>query len=70
MSKPGEYRAFAQECQRMAVVFRNPNEKVVFGKQMAQHWLRMISRIRGNLRELAFEGFGDTGVQPLSRLAQ
>jgi hypothetical protein len=69
MSKPGEYRAFAQECQRMAVIFRNPNEKVVWqadGAALAPH----DSRIRGNLRELAFEGFGDTGVQPLSRLAQ
>ena len=43
MSKPDEYRANAQECQRMAGISRNPNEKAVW-QQMAQHWLRMIPK--------------------------
>jgi len=43
MSKPDEYCANAQECQRMAAISRNPNEKAVW-QQMAQHWLRMIPK--------------------------
>jgi hypothetical protein len=43
MSKPDEYRANAQECQRMAGISRNPNEKAVW-QQMAQDWLRMIPK--------------------------
>jgi len=43
MSKPDEYRANAQECQRMAAISCNPNEKAVW-QQMAQHWLRMIPK--------------------------
>ena len=41
MSKPDEYRANAQECQRMAGISRNPNEKAIW-QQMAQRWLGMI----------------------------
>ena len=44
MSKPEEYRANAQECQRMAAISCNPNEKAVW-QQMAQHWLRMIPNL-------------------------
>ena len=43
MSKPDEYRANAQECQRMAGISRNPNEKVIW-QQMAQHWLSMVPK--------------------------
>ena len=43
MSKPDEYRANAQECQRMAGISRNPNEKVIW-QQMSQHWLRMVPK--------------------------
>jgi hypothetical protein len=43
MSKPDEYRASAQECQRMAGISRNPNEKGLW-QQMAQDWLRMIPK--------------------------
>ena len=43
MSKPDKYRANAQECQRMAAISCNPNEKAVW-QQMAQHWLRMIPK--------------------------
>jgi hypothetical protein len=43
MSKPDEYRANAQECQRMAGISRNPKEKAVW-QQMAQHWLGMIPK--------------------------
>jgi hypothetical protein len=35
MSKPDEYRANAQECQRMTAISCNPNEKAVW-QQMAQ----------------------------------
>ena len=43
MNKPDECRANAQECQRMAGISRNPNEKAVW-QQMAQHWLRMVPK--------------------------
>src|SRR4029077_18454688 len=43
MSKPDEYRANAQECQRMAGISRNPNEKVIW-QQMSQHWLSMVPK--------------------------
>lgn len=41
MSKPDEYRAKAQECERMAAISRNPNEKAAL-LQLAQQWLSMI----------------------------
>jgi hypothetical protein len=44
MSKPDEYRAHAQECERMAAISGNPNEKAAL-LQMAQQWLRMIPKI-------------------------
>jgi hypothetical protein len=43
MSSPEEYRANAQECQRMVGISRDPNEKAVW-QQMAQHWLDMIPK--------------------------
>ena len=43
MSKSDEYRANAQECQRMAGISRKPEEKAVW-QQMAQDWLRMIPK--------------------------
>jgi hypothetical protein len=43
MSKPDEYRANAQECQRMAGISRDPNERVVW-QEMAEHWRSMIPK--------------------------
>ena len=43
MSKSDEYRANAQECQRMAGISRKPEEKAVW-QQMAQDWLRRIPK--------------------------
>jgi hypothetical protein len=44
MSKPDEYRAKAQECERMAAICGNPNEKAAW-LQMAQQWLGMIPKV-------------------------
>jgi hypothetical protein len=44
MSKPDEYRANAQECERMAAISRNPNEKATW-LEMAQQWLGMIPKV-------------------------
>jgi hypothetical protein len=41
MSKSDEYRANAQECERMAGITRNPADKSTW-LQMAAHWLRLI----------------------------
>jgi hypothetical protein len=43
MSKSDEYRAKAQECERMAGISRNPDEKVAW-LQMAGQWLGMIPK--------------------------
>ena len=43
MSKSDEYRANAEECQKMARLATHPGEKVTW-LQMAQDWLRMIPR--------------------------
>jgi hypothetical protein len=43
MSKSDEYRANAQECERMAGITRNPADKSTW-LQMAAHWLRLIPR--------------------------
>jgi hypothetical protein len=64
MSKPDEYRVNAQECERIAAISRNPNEKAKW-LQMAQQWLRMISkveRIKSDQRDAA----GRTGARPKS----
>jgi hypothetical protein len=45
MSKSGEYRANAAECQRMARLARNPSDKATW-LQMAEDWLRMIQQPR------------------------
>jgi hypothetical protein len=44
MSKPDEYRADAQECQRMAGISRKLNEKALW-QQMAQQWLGMVPKV-------------------------
>ena len=41
MSKSDEYRANADECQKMARLSKHPGEKATW-LQMAQDWLRMI----------------------------
>jgi hypothetical protein len=50
MSKLNEYRAHAQECQRMAGISRNPNEKTVW-LQMSQQWLDMIPKAEPSASE-------------------
>ena len=42
MSKSDEYRANAQECERMAGLTRSAADKITW-LQMAAHWLRLIS---------------------------
>jgi hypothetical protein len=41
MDKTDEYRANAQECERMAASSRNDADKSTW-LQMAAHWLRLI----------------------------
>lgn len=41
MSEPDEYRANAQECDRMASISPDPDEKAAWLK-MAQQWRSMI----------------------------
>jgi hypothetical protein len=41
VSKWDDYRAHAEECQRMAGISRNPDEKVIW-QRMTQQWLGMI----------------------------
>jgi hypothetical protein len=43
MSKSDEYRANADECQKMARLAKHPGEKATW-LQMAQDWLRMIKQ--------------------------
>ena len=45
MSKSDEYRANAEECQRMARTAWNDADKVTW-LQMAEHWLRLIPQPR------------------------
>jgi hypothetical protein len=60
MSKPDEYRANAQECERMAASSRNPNQKAKW-LQMAQQWLRMISKVEPAKSQ--FNGAGDALIR-------
>jgi len=41
MTKADEYRANAQECERMAGTAISPADKITW-LQMAAHWLRLI----------------------------
>lgn len=43
MSKSDEYRANAQECERMAGISRRPDQKATW-LQMAAQWLGMIPK--------------------------
>jgi hypothetical protein len=43
VSKWDEYRANAEECQRMARISRNPDEKATW-QRMAEQWLGMIPK--------------------------
>ena len=43
MGKSDEYRANAEECQKMARLATHPGEKITW-LQMAQDWLRMIPK--------------------------
>jgi hypothetical protein len=43
VSKWDEYRANAEECQRIAGISRNPDEMAI-RQQMAQRWLGMIPK--------------------------
>ena len=64
MSNPDEYRANAQECQRMVGISRNPNEKAVW-QQMAQHWLGMIPKAESRKPDQfeAVRGSGQTKTE-------
>jgi hypothetical protein len=43
MSKSDEYRANAEECQKMARIATDPGEKATW-LEMASDWLRMIQK--------------------------
>ena len=43
MSKSDEYRANAEECQKMARLATHPGEKITW-LQMASDWLRLIPK--------------------------
>jgi hypothetical protein len=43
MDKTDEYRANAQECERMAASSRNDADRATW-LQMAPHWLRLIPK--------------------------
>jgi hypothetical protein len=43
MSKSDQYRAHAQECQRMARISHNVGEKSTW-LQLSEHWLNMIPK--------------------------
>ncbi len=43
MNKSDEYRASAQECQRVARISRDLHERSTW-LQLADHWLRMIPK--------------------------
>jgi hypothetical protein len=45
MSKSDEYRANAEECERMARRSRNPADKATW-LAMAEDWMRMIKQPR------------------------
>ena len=45
MGKSDEYRAHAEECQRMARRARNPADKATW-LAMAEDWLRMLPKQR------------------------
>ena len=44
MSKSDEYRANADECQKMARLATNPGERATW-LEMASDWLRMIQKV-------------------------
>jgi hypothetical protein len=57
MSRPDEYRANAQECERMAASSLSPNQKATW-LQMAQQWLGMIPKV-GPTKSDRFDAAGD-----------
>jgi|KBSSwiStaDraftv2_1062776.scaffolds.fasta_scaffold1062375_2 hypothetical protein len=65
MSKADEYRANANECERMARTSTHPADKALW-LQMAQDWLRMAqtSRTQGSKRFDAAEEARGTGQPP------
>jgi hypothetical protein len=50
VSKSDEYRANAEECQKMARLATNPSEKVTW-LEMAADWLRMIPKAKRSTSE-------------------
>jgi hypothetical protein len=60
MNKPDEYRARAQECERMAASSRSPHQKAK-RLQMAQQWLRMVSKVEPT--ETQFDAAGDALIR-------
>jgi hypothetical protein len=65
MTKSDEYRANAQECERMASITRNPDDKSTW-LQMAAHWLRLIPSPQPSAYEMfdAEERAHGTGQPP------
>jgi len=65
MNKSDEYRANADECQRMARLAKHPGEKATW-LQMAQDWLRMIPQPRKSASDKfdAVERARGTGQTP------
>lgn len=52
MNKPDEYRAHAQECERMAAMSHNPNEKAAL-LRLAQQWRSMIPKVATTRSDLS-----------------
>lgn len=50
LSKDDEYRANAEECQKMARLSTNPGEKATW-LEMAADWLRMIPKVSRSASE-------------------
>jgi hypothetical protein len=63
-SKPVEYRANAQECERVAAISRNPNEKATW-LQIARQWLGMIPKVE-LIKSDQLDAAGHTSTRPKS----
>ena len=57
VSKSDEYRANAEECQKMARLATNPSEKVTW-LEMAADWLRMIPKAKRSAPKNSTTGRG------------
>ena len=62
MSKSDEYRANAEECQKMARLATHPGEKITW-LQMASDWLRLIPKAERSASEKFDDQNRDQGTQ-------